>query len=165
MNLCKRTRWVLMATDEPPPKLLLDSLASKPMPKWMMAAGITLGLYMLYKAAALFSADGPSGRVALNLLLGLVCVYGSGISRGVYIADVGIVREMISWGRVTRRVARWEEVKYVSLAFRGENMMAFFEIDIKGWKVPFLKHQQDELMDILDELLPYGVEVKTLENR
>ena len=154
-----------MANGEPSPKLLLDSLASKPMPKWMMAAGVALGLIMLYKAAASFFSVGPNGRAALNLLLGLVCVYGAGISRGIYIADVGIVREMRSWGRITRRVAQWEEVKYVSLAFRGEQMMAFFEIDIRGWKVPFLKHQHDELMDILDELLPYGVEVKTMEDR
>jgi hypothetical protein len=55
-------------------------------------------------------------------------------------------------------------VKHVSLAFRGEHMMAFFEIDVRGWKVPFLKQQHGELMDILDELLPLGVEVKTLKN-
>ena len=153
-----------MATSEPP-KLLLDSQASKPMPKWMMAAGIALGVVMLYKAAAAFFASGPNGRAALNLALGFVCVYGSGINRRVYIADVGIVREMRSWGRVTRNVALWEEVKHVSLAFRGEHMMAFFEIGIRGWKVPFLKTQRDDLMGILDDLLPYGVEVKTIENR
>ena len=154
-----------MATGEPSPKLLLDSLASKPMPKWMMAAGIALGLIMLYRAAASFFAAAPNGRAAMNLLLGLVCVFASGINRSTYIADVGIVRETRSWGRVTRTVARWEEVKHVSLAFRCEQMMVFFEIGVKGWKVPFMKKQQDELMDILDELLPSGVEVKTLENR
>ena len=148
-----------------PPKLLLDSLASKPMPKWMMGAGIALGLIMLYSAVGSFFAAGPSGRAGLNLALGLVCVFGSGISRRIYIADAGIVREMRSWKRVTRTVARWEEVKHVSLAFRGEQMMALFEIGLKGWRVPFLKTQRDELMDILDELLPPEVEVKTLENR
>ena len=154
-----------MASNEPSPKLLLDSLASKPMPKWMIGAGIALGLIMLYRAAASFFADGPSGRAGMNLLLGFVCVFGSGISRRVYIADAGIVREMRSWGRVTRTVARWDEVKHVSLMFRGEQMMALFETGVKGWKVPFLKNQRNELMDILDELLPDGVEVGTAENR
>ena len=154
-----------MATGEPQPKLLLDSLASKPMPKWMIAAGIALGLIMLYRAAASLFDAGPSGRAALNLLLGFVCVFGSGISRRIYIADAGIVREMRSWGRVTRTVAPWEEVRHVSLAFRGEQMMALFETGVKGWKVIFLKKQRDEMMDILDELLPSGVEVTTMENR
>ena len=154
-----------MATGEHGPKLLLDSLASKPMPKWMMGAGIALGLIMLYRAAASLLAADPSGRAALNLLLGLVCVFGSGVNRRIYIADMGLVREMRSWGRVTRTVARWEEVKHVSLAFRGEQMMALFETGVKGWKVLFMKKQRDELMDILDELLPPGVEVKTTGNR
>jgi hypothetical protein len=67
-----------MAAGEPAPKLLLDSSTSKPMPKWMAAGGIALGLVMLYRAAVSFYTDGASGRAVLNLILGLVCVYGSG---------------------------------------------------------------------------------------
>jgi len=157
-----------MAIGEPrpnSPKMLLDSLSSKPATKFMTAAGIALGLIMLYRAAELFRAAEPGGRAALNLLLGLVCILGSRISRGIYIADIGVVREMRSWGRVTRTVAQWEEITRVSLAFRGEQMMALFETGVKGWKVTFQKKQRDELMDILDELLPSHIEVKTIENR
>ena len=148
-----------MATGEPP-KLLLES-TGKPTPKWMKGAGIALGLIMLYRAAASVFGPEPGGRAGLNLLLGLACVFGSGISRRIYIADAGIVREMRSWGRATLTVARWEEVKRVSLAFRGEQMTALFETGVKGWKVPFHKKQRDELTDILDERLPPEVEVIT----
>jgi len=129
----------------------------------MAVAGIALGIILLYRSGASFYTDGANGRATMNLLLALVCAYGSGISRAIYIADAGVVREMRSWGRVTRRIARWDEVKHISISFRGQHMMAFFEIDVRGWKILFKKNQYDELMDILDELLPGGIDVNLLD--
>jgi hypothetical protein len=153
-----------MADNGSSPKVLVDSAASTPTPKWMIAAGITLGALMLWRAIPSFYADGFGREAATNFLLGVICVFGSGISRRMYLADIGIVRETRSWGRVIRRVAPWDDVKYVTLAFRGDRMMAFFEIDVKGWKVPFAKNQERAVRDVLDEMLPGDVTVKVAEH-
>jgi hypothetical protein len=55
---------------------------------------------------------------------------------------------------VLRRVLLWQDVKSVTLAFRGKNMMALFEVEATGWKVLFSKDQEQEVRDVLDEMLP-----------
>ena len=40
-------------------------------------------------------------------------------------------------------------------------MMAFFEVGSTGWKVPFLRSQNEDVMDIIGEMLP-DVELDTL---
>jgi hypothetical protein len=133
------------------------------MPKWMAAAGVVLGLALWYRAFEAFW--GGEGKPAVfNALLGAVCVYGAGISRRLYLSDVGVVRETHSWGRVLRRVLPWRNVRSVSLAFRGDKMMAFFEEGATGWKVLFSKDQESLVMDVLDETLP-DIEVEIIERR
>jgi hypothetical protein len=154
-----------MADKAPFPEVLADSVYSKPMPKWMMAAGIMLGIFMEFRACSSIYSNGLNREAVVNMLLGAICVYGSGISRKIYLSDIGIVREMRSWGRIVRRVVPWNDVKYVSLEFRAGKMMVFFEIGFKGWKVLFLRDQESLIMDILDEMLPYGVEIKTMGKR
>jgi hypothetical protein len=154
-----------MADKAQSPTVLADSVYSKPMPKWMAAAGITLGLLMGFKACSSFYYGGLSREAARDMLLGIICVYGSGISRKIYLSDVGIIREMHSWGRILRRVTPWDDVKHVSIEFRADKMMAFFEIGIKGWKVLFSRDQEPLVRDILDEMLPADVDVATIGKR
>jgi hypothetical protein len=142
-------------------KVLCDSLVSKPMPKWMSAVAIAVGLSLFYGAYSVFAAGGPSSRFIFYAVPGAVCVIGAGISKKLYLSDVGIVRETHSWGRVIRTVLPWKDVKHVTLAYRGENMIAFFEVGLTGWKAPFLRSQDSEVMDVIDEMLP-DVDVDTL---
>jgi hypothetical protein len=151
-----------MPDDKMSPKVLADSLYSKPTPKWMFSAGLILGLILECRAAASFVADGLSRAPVIDMLLGAICAYSAGISRKMYLSDIGIVREMRGWGRVVRRVISWNDVRHVSLAFRADKMMAFFEIDAKGWKVLFSKDQEQIVRDILYKMLPDSVDVKTL---
>jgi hypothetical protein len=132
------------------------------MPKWMSAAAVAMGIVLEYRALSVLLSEGIEYGAMLNMTLGLVCVYGAGISRRLYISREGVVREMHSWGRVLRRVLPWDDVNYVSLAFRGNKMMAFFEVDTTGWKVLFSKDQEGAVMKVLDEMIP-DVEVEVLE--
>ena len=140
---------------------LVSATTSKPMPKWMSLMAIILGLAMLYNAWKIYAAAGLGGRVAYNLFIGIVCLYGSGISRRLYLSEIGVVREMHSWGRVVRRVLLWGDVTHVSFAFRGKQMMAFFESGDTGWKVPFLREQEEDVRDVLDDNAP-DVEIEVL---
>jgi hypothetical protein len=130
----------------------------------MAASAVTLGLVLLYYACRAFLDGGFRAKFVYNVVLGAVCVLGAGISRRLYLSEVGIVRETRSWGRVIRRVLPWRDVKHVTLAYRGDRMMAFFEVGSTGWKVPFLRSQNENVMDIIGEMLP-DVELDTLGKR
>jgi hypothetical protein len=144
--------------------LKVNSVVSHPMPLWMSAAAVTLGIILEYKAVRGFAAMGADYGAMMNMTMGLVCIYGAGISRRLYISSEGVVREMHSWGRVLRRVLPWSDVSYVSLAFRGDKMMVFFEVDATGWKVLFSRDQENAVLDVLDEMIP-DVEVEVLGRR
>jgi hypothetical protein len=148
----------------PEPAVLISSTLSKPMPKWMSAAAIVLGVVFWATAYRSYAEAGLHDKVAYNLFVGLVCLWGAGIRRKLYLSDVGVVREVHSWGRVVRRVLPWEDVAHVSLAFRGKQMMAFFEVDKSGWKMPFAGEREDDVRDLLEEMIP-DVEVETIERR
>jgi hypothetical protein len=148
----------------PLPKVLADSLASKPTPKWMTATGIIIGLVLGYRAYAAFGEEGMNGRFLFNAFMCLICVYGSGLSRKLYLSDIGVVREMRGWGRTARRVLPWNGVQSVSLAFRAGKMMVFLETGSMGWKVLFSGDQERTVRDVLEEMLT-DVEINVVERR
>jgi hypothetical protein len=126
----------------------------------MAAAGILLGAALCFRAYNSFLSQGLGKDGLFQVLIGLVCVYGAGISRRLYLSDDGVVREMRSWGRILRKILLWKDIRHVTLAFRGNRMMAFFEAGATGWKVPFLKDQKGEVLDVLDEYIPeVGVDI------
>jgi hypothetical protein len=131
------------------------------MPKWMSAAAAALGMALFYSAYSAFLEEGFHRKFVCNAILGAVCAFGAGINRRLYLSDVGIVRETRSWGRVVRRVLPWDDIKRVTLAYRGDIMTAFFETGPTGWKAPFLRSQEDEVLDIIDDMIP-DADVETL---
>lgn len=144
------------------PKMLCDSITSKPMPKWLSALAIAFGLALAYQAFRDFRSIGLNLKVVYNIAIALICVYGAGISRRLYLSDIGVVREMHAWGRVIRRVLPWKDIAYVTLGFRGNRMMAFFEIGTMGWKVMFSRDQKEEVREILREYIP-SIDVHIME--
>jgi hypothetical protein len=130
----------------------------------MSAAGIALGLVFVHRTYFSFVTSGFGRDVLFNALIAAICVLGSSVSRRLYLTDRGVTRETRYWGRTLRRELPWRDVKYVSLAFRGDKMMAFFEVGSTGWKVPFSKDQETRVRDILDEYLP-DVEINVGERK
>jgi hypothetical protein len=142
-------------------KILCDSSASKPMPKWMSAAAIAVGIALFYGAYSVFMEGGFSSKFFYCAALGAICLMGVGISKKLYLSDVGIVRETHSWGRVSRTIIPWKDVKHVTLAYKGENMVAFFEVGSTGWKVYFSRSQDGEVRNAIETMIP-DTEVKTI---
>jgi hypothetical protein len=128
----------------------------------MTAAGIITGLILGRRAYVSFGQAGMNSRFLFNAFLCLICVYGAGISRRLYLSDEGVVREMRGWGRTVRRVLPWSGVQSVSLAFRSGKMMAFFETGSMGWKVLFSEDQERIVRGILEEMLP-DIEINTVK--
>ena len=114
-------------------------------------------LHAAYKQIVTGKFDMP---LVYNILVGIVCLGGSRMYRSIYLSDVGIVREMHTWNRVTRQITPWEDVQHVTLAFRRGKLTAFFEIDTTGKKVLFSRDQEQLIRDILDEYIP---DVEVLE--
>jgi hypothetical protein len=154
-----------MPDSEREPEVIVASLDSKIKPGWMTAAGVILGLVLLHRAIPSLRSVGLNGDAAVNILLGAVCIFGSGISRRMYLSDVGVVRETLVWRRVIRRVAPWSEIRHVTLALRGAVMMAFFEVGVKGWKTPFSREHELLVRDTLDEMLPGDVTIEVVERK
>lgn len=143
------------------PEVWVVSSTSKPTPKWLSALAVVFGCMGFLAAYRTFSQHGITSGGIYNLLIGLVCVYGAGLSRKLYLSDIGVVREVHSWGRVIRRTLPWDDIRHVTLAFRGKNMVAFFEIDVSGWKIPFHRDQEREVREALEDAIP-NIQVDTM---
>lgn len=142
--------------------VLCDSKVSKPMPKYMTVLAVVFGVVFLSTGLKGFMGGEETLKVAYNLILGAICIYGISIRRKLYLSEAGVVREIEAWGRHVRRILPWDDVKFVSLAFRRSDMMVFFEIDVTGWKVLFSRDQENLVREILDDYIP-DVEVQSLK--
>lgn len=94
--------------------------------------------------------------------VGAAVLYACGYKKRIYLSEEGIVRETKTWLNNNREVFPWAELAHVALAFRRNEMMAFFERDILGWKVLFEKNQEGALREILGRYSP-GIEIDTLK--
>lgn len=122
------------------------SRSGTPFPKWMSWIVIVVGLLLV--------ADGMRTFAFHKLFVGACCAYAAGYKKKMYLSDEGIVRESGTWFHKGREVLPWGEVKFVTLAFRGKEMMAFFERDITGWKVLFGREQEEEVRAMLGRQIP-----------
>lgn len=122
------------------------SRSGTPFPKWMSWLVLVVGLLLV--------ADGMRDFAFHKLFVGACCAYAAGYRKKMYLADEGIVRESGTWFRKGREVLPWDEVKFVTLAFKGKEMMAFFERDITGWKLLFDREQEAEVRKMLARKIP-----------
>jgi hypothetical protein len=133
---------------------LLVSLAGKEMSRWMKGVVLILGIFLLGDGLRQYLGNYGLGAVASKLLIGAACLYVLGFRKRIYLADEGLVKETRTWLSRTREVFPWEEVKFVTLAFRGDKMMALFERDITGWRLPFERADEERVRRILRERIP-----------
>ncbi|MDR3255974.1 MAG: hypothetical protein LBT31_10460 [Synergistaceae bacterium] len=142
--------------------VLCESDVIRPMPRWMSVSAVLLGIALLYDAYIAYFASGLNARFAYGAALGFISIYAAGLNRRMYLSDVGVVRESLSWGRKLCRVLPWEDVQYASLAFRGGRMMLFLEVGVRGWKIPFTREREADVRRVLADMIP-GVDVDTAE--
>lgn len=127
----------------------------------MSVTAVVVSFIALTAAYKTYAADGLTAKVVYNLVVGVICLYGSRISRRLYLSDIGIVREVHSWGRVVRRVLDWDDIRHISVSYRAKQVMYFFEVGDTGWKVPFDRVHDREVREIIADVLP-NVEIEKL---
>ncbi|WP_156789425.1 hypothetical protein [Aminomonas paucivorans] len=138
----------------------IDSLSGSPMPLWMKVFIGAAGVLLLGTAMRGYLTGSGDSLVA-KLFVGAACLYALGFDKKMYVADEGIVKETKTWLNRNREVFPWEEVKFVTLAFRGGNMMAFFERGVTGWKLLFRRDQEEPMRALIRRRIPQ-VEVDTV---
>ena len=130
------------------------------MPLWMKAFIGAVGVLLLGTAMRGYLTGSGDSLVA-KLFVGAACLYALGFDKKMYVADEGIVKETKTWLNRNREVFPWDEVKFVTLAFRGGNMMAFFERGVTGWKLLFRRDQEELMRALIRRKIPQ-VEVDTV---
>lgn len=137
--------------------LRIDSVGAGSLPTWAKAAAGLLGVLLVGDAMRSFFF-GSGGQVSAKFIIGAACLYVIGASKAFYVSEEGVVKETRTWLGRRREVLAWNEVKFVTLAFRGDKMLAFFERDTSGWKVLFRRSDGDALRALIAQMAP-GVEV------
>ena len=138
----------------------IDSLSGSPMPRWMKACIAGAGVLLLGTAMQGY-LTGRGDSLVAKFFVGAACLYALGFDKKLYVADEGIVKETKTWLNRNREVFPWDEVKFVTLAFRGGQMMAFFERGVTGWKLLFRRDQEEPLRGLIRRKIPQ-VEVDTV---
>ncbi len=139
--------------------VLLESRSNTPFPEWMRWTFGAIGIFLLGDALRRFLMVKSLSFHAL--FVGAAILYACGYRKRIYLTEEGIVRETRTWLNRNRELFPWGELGHVGLAFRRDQMMAFFERDILGWKVLFERSQEGKLREILKENAP-GIEITTI---
>lgn len=119
-----------------------------------------LGLLFLAWGAYKLYLKNPLQDFLPPLLIGFALSYSSGYRKKIYLSPEGLVKETASFFSVSRQSLPWTEIRHVTLMFRKNEMLGFFEQGIKGWKIPFEREQENTLRQILKKYIP-NIEIDT----
>lgn len=134
--------------------VLCESKIARLMPKWMRVCLFIIGTALLtWVVHGLIQGIGIS-KALQGGIIGVSCVFAAGYRKKMYLSSEGIVKETQNWKRSYREVLSWKDVQHVTLVFRGNELMCFFEKDFKGWKVLFDASQENKIRDILSINIP-----------
>ena len=134
--------------------ILCESKAAQLMPKWMRVCLFIIGIVLLtWVMYGLIQGIGIS-KALQGGIIGFSCVFAAGYQKKMYLSSEGVVKETKNWNRNYREVLPWADVVHVTLVFRGNELMCFFEKDFKGWKVLFEASQEMKIRDILSINIP-----------
>lgn len=97
---------------------------------------------------------GISGGAFYNLLIGCMAFFVIKYQKLIYVSPLGMVRETHTWLTSHRELLRWDEVKFITIMYRGASAIVFLERDAMGWKVLFGKEQIPALKELFEEYLP-----------
>jgi hypothetical protein len=138
-------------------RLKIESPHHLSLPNWGKVLAALAGVLLMGDAMRGF-LFGSGSNLSAKFIVGAACLYATGISRRLYISEEGIVRETRTWLGARTEVFPWEEVKFVTLATRGNTTLAFFERDQSGWKVPLKASDEPKVQELIARRAP-GVQV------
>lgn len=109
---------------------------------------------MIALTAWRYFARGVTAGAQYTLLVGVLSFFVIRYQKLVYASPAGMVKETRTWLTNHREIMRWDEVRFVSIIYRGKEAMVFLERDEFGWKTLFGRDQVPALMDIFAEYIP-----------
>jgi len=113
------------------------------------------GVYCIYSAFSAFEI--------YKVIVAIVAFYGIVYKKKIYVSSNGLVREVRGVLGTSVEVLPWEDVKGVTIVYKGDSMMAFFEKGITGWKILFKREDEKLLRELLDKHAP-DAEVTVVSN-
>lgn len=131
----------------------IEAVGAGSLPRWLKFVAAALGILLLGDAMRSFFF-GAGGQVSAKFIIGAACLYATGVDKKFFASEDGIVKEIRTWMGSRREVLPWGEVKFITLAFRGDKMLAFFERDTSGWKVLFKRSDREALQDLISRMAP-----------
>lgn len=134
--------------------ILCESKTAQSMPRWMRVGIFAGGLLLLGGVVRSLILGATGGMELQRGLIGLFCLLAAGYKKRIYLSPEGIVKETKNWTGRYREVFLWKDVRHVTLVFRGNGLMCFFEKDMKGWRLLFDASQERVVRDILSTHIP-----------
>ncbi len=138
----------------------LTTTVGSPLPKGMKSLSLAIGLIII--SSGLYQFLHGSNGAFTYIGVGFVCIACCSYNKAFSVSSEGIVREQRILGRAYKEVLPWGDVKSVSFAFRGDKLMALFEIGLKGWRVLFSRDAELRLRNIISENRP-DIQVEVLQ--
>lgn len=132
-------------------------------PKWLQWAMLGFGIVLLGESMRTFLVT-MSGKAFPLFIVGALMAVFSGAAKRLFLAPEGVVREMRVWSRRYVTLIPWSEVDMVTLAFHGQQMMAFFDRKerVTGIRMLFRREEEILVRDIVKKYCP-GVHIDLRE--
>lgn len=143
-------------------KRLLVSKSGKSMGTLKTWFFCLLGCYLVGSGAWRLYNGVPFKTVIHSLLIGTACLLVMRYKKLLYVSPEGFVKETHTWFTHHREMLRWEEVQFITMMYRREEVMVFVERDVLGWKMMFESSQSEDLKDLFDEFIP-DIEVNEIQ--
>ena len=134
------------------------------MPKPLRAFALLGGIFLLSYALLAFLTI--KEKSFLYLLTGGAMLFISGFHKRAFLAPQGVVRESRSWTGKNVQTLPWEQISHVTLVYRRDQMMAFFERgeEATGIRMLFDRDQEERVRGIFKEYIP-SIPLETMDKK
>ena len=135
------------------------------MPKPFRAFALFGGIFLL--AYALLAFLSVKEKAFLYLMTGGAMLFISGFHKRAFLAPQGVVRESWSWTGKNVQVLPWERISHITLVYRGDQMMVFFERGLEettGIRVLFQRAQEETLRRLFKQYIP-SIPLETMDKK
>ncbi len=124
------------------------------MPKPLRLFALLGGIFLLSYALLAFLTI--KDKSFLYFLTGGGMLFISGFHKRAFLAPQGVVRESRSWTGKNVQILTWEQISHVTLVYRRDQMMVFFERgeETTGIRMLFDRDQEERVRGIFKEYIP-----------
>lgn len=141
---------------------LLVSRSGQASNNYKTATFAAIGVYLIGTVFWRYYSLGLTDKAVPNIIIGVACFFALKYQKLVYISPIGAVKETHTWITHHRETMKWQEIKFITIMYKRNETMVFFERDMFGWKLLFERNQIDGLKKLFKKYIP-DVEVNEIE--